>query len=104
MTIKNLKELTSPDIWELSENEDILIRKDESDDYRVLVNFKDYQTLKDALARYHQQQFRVNDTESVDLNFYLEDLKKIVTTGHFEDVTDQPQYFETIARKAKQRE
>jgi hypothetical protein len=45
MKILNFKKLTSPDIGELSENEDILIRKDDCNDYRVLVKFKDYQTL-----------------------------------------------------------
>ena len=42
MLVKDLSDIANSDIWELSENDDIIITKKGSDDQRVLINFKTY--------------------------------------------------------------
>jgi len=101
MLIKEFADMKNPEIWDLSENEDIIITKENTDNKRVLVNYDNYKTLKDALNQYRQDQLRVNDADQFDLNPHLEDLNTIVRNGNFKDITDQPHYFENMARKIK---
>jgi hypothetical protein len=44
------------------------------------------------------------DADQFDLNPYLDELIKIVKDGQFEDISDQPHYFENLARKIKSNE
>jgi hypothetical protein len=55
MRVKQFAELTNPEIWDLSENDDIIIAKEGSKDQRVLINFKTYESLKKTLLNLQQQ-------------------------------------------------
>ena len=101
MLIKEFSEIMDKEIWDLSENEDIIITKENTDNKRVLVNYDNYKILKDALNQYRQKPLTVKDAEEFDLNPHLEDLNTIVKNGNFKDITDQPHYFENMARKIK---
>ena len=101
MLIKNFADLKKIEIWNLSENEDIIITKKNTNNKRVLVNYDSYKTLKEALNQYHQNQLKVNEADQFDLNPHLEDLNTIVKNVNFKDITDQPHYFENMARKIK---
>jgi len=104
MLIKKFTDIKNPEIWDLSENEDIIITKENTDKKRVLVNYDIYKTLKDALNQYRQHQLAVKDADEFDLNPHLKDLNAIVKNGNFKDITDQPYYFENMADKKTQRE
>jgi len=101
MLIKQFNEIKDLEIWDLSENEDIIITKENTNNKRVLVNYDNYKTLKDALNQYRQNQLKINDSDQFDLNPHLEDLNTIVKNGNFKDITDQPHYFENMARRIK---
>ena len=101
MLIKEFADINNPEIWDLSENEDIIITKKNTHHKRVLVNYDNYKILKDALNQYRQNQFMIRDVEDFDLNPHLEDLSTIVKNGNFKDITDQPHYFENMAHKIK---
>ena len=101
MIIKKLSDLKNTDVWDLSEHEDIIITKDNTDNKRVLVNYDNYKILKDALDQCKQSKFKVQDADQFDLNPHLEDLNTIVKNGKFKDISDQPHYFENLARKIK---
>ena len=101
MLIKEFDDIKNPEIWDLSENEDIIITKKNTDHKRVLINYDAYKVLKEALNQYHQNQLIVKDTDEFDLNPHLEDLNTIVKNGNFKDITDQPHYFENVLRKLK---
>ncbi len=104
MIVKKLSDLKNTDVWDLSEHEDIIITKDNTDTKRVLVNYDSYKILKDASEQCKQSKFKVQDADQFDLNPYLEELIKIVKDGQFEDITDQPHYFENLARQIKSTE
>jgi len=101
MLIKEFADIKNPEIWDLSENEDIIITKENTDHKRVLVNYDNYIILKDALNQNRQKPLTVKDADEFDLNPHLEDLNIIVKNGNFKDITDQPHYFENMARKIK---
>ena len=104
MKIKNFSDLSDPNIWDLSEHDDIIIIKENSNQQRVLMNFESYKILKEASNQYYQSQLRINDDDQFDLNPYLENLNTIVKAGNFKDITDQPHYFENLARKKNSKE
>ena len=99
MLIKEFADIKNPEIWDISENEDIIITKENTDHKRVLINYDNYKILKDALNQYRQNQLVIKDADEFDLNPHLEDLNTIVKNGNFKDITDQPHYFENLARK-----
>jgi len=51
MRIKRLADITDPEIWKLSESEDIIITKQGSNDQRVLLNYKTYQAIKEKTGK-----------------------------------------------------
>jgi len=101
MLIKEFDDIKNPEIWDLSETEDIIITKENTDNKRVLINYDHYKILKNTLNQYRQNPLTVKDADEFDLNPHLEDLDTIVKNGNFKDITDQPYYFENLARKIK---
>ena len=101
MLVKEFADIKNPEIWDISENEDIIIIKENTNTKRVLVNYDAYKTLKEALNQYRQNQLTIKDADEFDLNPHLEDLKTIVKNGNFKDITDQPHYFENMVREIK---
>ena len=101
MRVKQFIEISDPEIWDLSKNEDIIITNENPNDQRVLVNYENYKKIKNALKQYTRNERTVKDADEFDLNPFLEDLNTIVKNGHFEDITDQPNYFEKMARRVK---
>jgi PHD/YefM family antitoxin component YafN of YafNO toxin-antitoxin module len=101
MLIKEFADMKNPEIWDLSETEDIIIIKENTDQKRVLIDYDNYKILKDALNQYRQNPLTVRDADEFDLNPHLEDLNTIVKNGNFKDITDKPHYFENMARKIK---
>lgn len=104
MHVKNFDDLNKSEIWDLSENEDIIFTKKNTDNKRVLVNYKSYQILKKSLNQYFQTQLKINDGDQFDFNPFIEDLNTIVKNGNFTDIADQPHYFENLARLLKSNE
>lgn len=101
MLIKEFTDIKNPEIWDLSETEDIIITRKNSSHKRVLINYENYKILKDALNQYRQHLLTAKDADEFDLNPHLEDLNTIVKQGNFKDITNQPHYFENLARKIK---
>ena len=101
MLIKEFADMKNPEIWDLSETEDIIITKENTDHKRVLINYNNYEILKDALNQYRQNPLTVRDADEFDLNPHLEDLNTIVNNGNFKDITGQPHYFENVLQKLK---
>ena len=101
MLIKEFADMKNPEIWDISENEDIIITKENTNTKRVLVNYDAYKALKEALNQYRQNPLTVRDADEFDLNPHLEDLNTIVKNGNFKDITDQPHYFENVLQKLK---
>ena len=101
MQVKQFSEISDPETWDLSQNEDIIITKKILNDQRVLVSYENYKKLKNALKQSKQNELKARDAEEFDLNPFLDELNTIVKNGHFEDITDQPDYFEKMARRVK---
>ena len=104
MKTKDITQLSSDELWNLSENDDVILSKDNNKDHRILINYKQYKILKDALSNYQQNHFRISDSDEFDLNPHLEDLNRIVKNGKFKDISDQPNYFENIVWSIKPRD
>ena len=98
MLSENFSNITDPQIWELSENDDIILSKDDSTEHRVLVNYENYKALKDLITQLKSHQLIIKDSDEFDLNPHLEDLNAIVKSGQFEDISDQPHYFKKMAQ------
>ena len=98
MIHKNFAEITNPETWDLSKNEDIIFTKDKTKNCRVLVNYQKYKISIDTLYQYHQNQ---SNEINFDLNPYLDELNEIVKNDNFKDITDQPNYFENMVHKLK---
>jgi len=100
MLIKEFTEMTDPEVWNLSENDDIIIFRKDSNQQRVLINYKTYQNLKDSLIKLQQQNSNSLTTQ-FDLNPYLQDFIDIIQNDQFEDITDDDNYFQNFTRRIK---
>jgi hypothetical protein len=96
MHIKQFAEITNPEIWDLSEKDDIIIAKEGSKDQRVLINFNTYESLKNTLFRL-QQQISDLDDESYDWSPHVNDFNDILKNSNFKEV--KPNHFEKLAKK-----
>lgn len=90
LLIKAFADIKKPEIGDISENEDIIITKENTNTKRVLVNYDVYKTVKEALNQYRQNALTVKDADEFDWNPHLEDLNTIVKKGNFKDITDLP--------------
>jgi hypothetical protein len=88
MLIKQFTEITDPEIWDLSENDDIIITREGSKDQRVLINLKTYQAVKDMLMQFQQQDSDSGLAAKFDFNPYLQDFIDVLNYDQFEDITD----------------
>jgi hypothetical protein len=95
---ENFSNINDPKIWELSKHDDIILSKDDTDEYRVLVNYENYKALKELISQLKSGQLIINDSDEFDLNPHLEDLNAIVKNGQFEDISNQPHYFRKMAQ------
>ena len=101
MLIKRFNEIKDLEIWDLSETDDIILTKEDSDDQRVLINFKTYKDLKEMLLKLQQQDSGSNLADQFDFNPHLQDFIDILNHGQFEDITDNDTYFQDFARSIK---
>ena len=98
MLIRESKQNISPEVWALSEKDDVIFTKENSDDQRVLINYKTYESMKQSLTNYKQLNQKPSSAETFDLNPHLQDLIDIVKNDQFEDITDQDHYFRNFVR------
>jgi hypothetical protein len=101
MQIKQFNEMVSPDIWDLSATDDIILTRKDREDQRVLINYKTYQTLKEAISQLQQADSELTLMNQFDLNPYLQDFIDILNQDQFEDITDDDNYFRNVARSIK---
>lgn len=101
MLIKEFADIKNPEIWDLSETDDIIITKEDSDDQRVLINFKTYKDLKEMLLKLQQQDSSSNLADQFDFNPHLQDFIDILNHDQFEDITDNDTYFQDFTRSIK---
>ena len=99
MLIKQFTELRRTEIWGLAENEDIIITRKGSNEQRVLINFKTYESMKKALFRLQQQVSLASATDDMDWSPYLQDFEDIFDSGNFKDVDNN--HFVNLARRMK---
>jgi hypothetical protein len=99
MLIKQFTEITDPEIWDLSENDDIILTREGCKEQRVLINLKTYQAFKDMLLQFQQQDSGL--AAQFDFNPYLQDFIDILNHDKFEDITDDDSYFQNLARNIK---
>ncbi len=104
MLIRESKKNISPEIWALSEKDDVIITKENSAEQRVIINYKIYESIKQALTDRKKIKQQSNSAESFDLNPYLQDFIDILQNDQFEDITDDDHYFENFARKIKSKD
>lgn len=83
MLIKEFSDINNPEIWDLSETEDIIITKENTDNKRVLTNYDHYKILKASLDQYRQNQLTLKGADEFDFNPHLEHLNTIVKNGNF---------------------
>ena len=88
MLIKEFADIKNPEIWDLSKNDDIIITKEDSDDQRVLINFKTYKNFKNMLLKLQQQNWDLKLADQFDFNPYLQDFIDILNHDQFEDITE----------------
>jgi len=101
MLIKKFADLKKPEIWDLSETDDIIFTKEDCDDHRVLINFKTYKNLKEMLLKFQQQDSDLKVANQFDFNPYLLDFIDVLHHDQFEDITDKDNYFQNFARSIK---
>lgn len=89
MLIKPFTEITAPNTWELSENDDIIITREGSKNQRVMINVKTYQAFKEMLLQFQQQDSDSNFAAQIDFNPYLQDFIDILNHDQFEDITEE---------------
>jgi len=99
MLIRESKKNISPEMWALSEKDDVILTKENSPDQRVVVSYKNYKALKKALADQKMSGQESSPAESFDLNPHLQDLIDIVENGQFEDITDDDHYFRNFVKE-----
>ncbi len=101
MLIKEFADIKNPEIWDLSETDDIIITREGSDDQRVLINFKTYRDLKEMLLKLQQQDSDSKSADQFNFNPHLQDFIDILNHDQFEDITDEGNYFQNLARSIK---
>jgi len=101
MLIKQFTEMRNPKIWDLSENDDIIITRKGQNEQRVLINFKTYEAMKKTLANRKHLSQQSQSADSFDLSPYLQDFIDILQNDEFEDITDDDHYFENFVRELK---
>ncbi len=95
MLIKQFTDLSNPELWKLSEKDDVIINKEGSNEQRVLINYETYKSIKETVtgSKHHADPF--------DLNPFLQDFIDILQNDQFEDITNNDHYFENFVRKVK---
>ena len=101
MQVKQFNKIADPEIWALSETDDVIITKGDSNEQRVLINYKTYQTIKQALANRSKSNTTSMSADSFDLDPFLQDFIDILNNDQFEDITDDDHYFENFVRNIK---
>jgi hypothetical protein len=104
MQIKQINEMVSPDIWDLSATDDIILTRKDREDQRVLINYQTYQRLKQAISQLQQADSSMAIQDQFDLNPLLQDFIDILNQDQFEEITDDDNYFRNFARSIKSRE
>jgi len=98
MLTKQFTDLSNPELWKLSEKDDVIINKEGSNEQRVLINYETYKSIKEAVA---VSKHHAHSADSFDLNPYLQDFIDILQNDQFEDITNNDHYFENFVRKVK---
>jgi len=101
MLIKEFADLKRAEIWDLSETNDIIITKEDSDDQRVLINYKTYQKPKEMLFKLQQQNSDTMLADQFDFNPFVQDFTDIFHKDKSEDITDKDNYFQNFSRSIK---
>ncbi len=100
MIIKKLSEIQDPQIWNLTEHEDIIITREGSSGQRVLLDLKTYQALKESATKLPSQTMEIK-TVNFELNPNLQSYLDRLQNNTLEQNTENEKYSENYTRNQK---
>ena len=78
MQNKRLSDIKEPELWRLSKTDDIILTKKDSNEKRVLVNYKTYKAIKEKLAGQLDFENNLHPSDSLDIDPFLLDFIDIL--------------------------